>query len=187
MRLFIDACCRDKSRTRWLAEALIGSKMPEYTIRKLFETPIRGLDSARLAQRDALLEKGETNSEFFFLAREFALADEIVIAAPYWDLSLPARLKAYFEEICVLGITFRYTADGNPEGLCKAKKLTYITTAGGYILSDEYGYGYVRALCRTFYGIQETRLIKAEGLDLAGVNAEQILNEVLKKEKNASI
>ena len=40
----------------------------------------------------------------FDLAKQFAEADEVIIAAPFWDLSFPAALKQYFEQINVLGI-----------------------------------------------------------------------------------
>ena len=30
----------------------------------------------------------------------------------------------------MVGITFRYTSEGVPEGLCRAKRLNYVTTAG---------------------------------------------------------
>ena len=68
-----------------------------------------------------------------------------------------------------------YTPEGYPEGLCRAKKLTYITTAGGEFFPEEYGFGYVRALAQNFYGIPEVRLIKATGLDIAGADPEEIL------------
>ena len=58
----------------------------------------------------------------FSLAKEFAIADTIVIAAPYYDLSFPAMLKQYFEQINVLGVTFTYSDSGIPEGLCKARR-----------------------------------------------------------------
>ena len=40
----------------------------------------------------------------FDLASQFQQADEIVIAAPYWDLSFPAILKLYLENIYVTGV-----------------------------------------------------------------------------------
>ena len=43
------------------------------------------------------------------------------------------------------------------------------------ILSDAFGYGYVRELCRTFYGIPDTRCVRAEGLDVAGADVPAIL------------
>ena len=102
------------------------------------------------------------------MANQFARADEIVIAAPFWDLSFPAALKQYFEQINVLGITFMYTPEGLPKGLCRASKLYYVMTAGGMYVPEEYGFGYVRALARNFYGIEDVKLIKAVGLDIAG-------------------
>ena len=60
-------------------------------------------------------------------------ADIIVIAAPYWDLSFPAQLKDYIERVNAVGVTFDYDQEGIPYGLCRAKKLVYITTAGGNI------------------------------------------------------
>ena len=99
-----------------------------------------------------------------------------MIAAPFWDLSFPAVLKQYFEQINVIGVTFRYTPQGVPEGLCRAGRLTYVTTAGGEFVPEDYGFGYVKALAQTFYGIPDVRLIKAVGLDLVGADPEAILN-----------
>ena len=104
-----------------------------------------------------------------------------MIAAPYWDLSFPAVLKAYFEQINVLGLTFEYTEEGFPRGLCRAGKLIYVTTAGGPVISDEYGYGYVRALAQNFYGIPDVCQVKAEGLDMIGADVEKNLNEALRE------
>ena len=53
-----------------------------------------------------------------------------------------------------------------------------MTTAGGYILSDDFGFGYVKALANTFYGIEDVRQIKAEGLDIVGADVEEILKSV---------
>ena len=98
--------------------------------------------------------------------------------APYYDLSFPAMLKQYFEQINVLGLTFTYSESGVPTGLCKAKSLYYVTTAGGPIISDDYGFGYVKALANTFYGIEDVKQIKAEGLDIVGADVEAILEKV---------
>ena len=108
-------------------------------------------------------------------AGQFANADEIVIAAPYWDLSFPAILKAYLEQITVAGITFEY-ADGRPRGLCKAKHLTYVTTSGGPIL-DDFGYEYVKALAQKFYGIPQTKAYRAMNLDVNRIAAEDVLTK----------
>lgn len=107
-----------------------------------------------------------------------------MVAAPYWDMSFPAILKAYFEQINVIGVTFKYSDKGIPVGLCRAKRLTYVTTAGGPIFSDEYGFGYVKALAQGFYGINEVCLVKAEGLDEIGVDVDEILEKAFSEWKN---
>ena len=83
----------------------------------------------------------------------------------------------------VLDLSDKYTStfpnhSGMPKGLCRAKRLYYITTAGGPIFSDEFGFGYVKALANTFYGIEEVYQIKAEGLDVDGADVDKIINGV---------
>ena len=136
------------------------------------------VDEAFIERREVLKNSGKYDDPMFDLGKDFANADTIVIAAPYYDLSFPAMLKQYFEQINVLGLTFTYSETGIPKGLCRAKSLYYITTAGGPILSDDFGFGYVKALANTFYGIKEVYQIKAEGLDVIGADVDMILNSV---------
>lgn len=175
--LLIDACVRAQSRTKRLAEHLLhrlGGSVQELRLEAL---DFPKADEAFLRRRDALIAASRFDDPLFALARQFAQAERIVIAAPYWDLSFPAALKQYFEQINVLGITFVYSPEGIPRGLCRAEKLCYVTTAGGPILSEEYGYGYVRALAASFYQIPEIYCVKAEGLDILGADVEAILRQ----------
>ena len=88
-------------------------------------------------------------------------------------------MKQYIEAINVLGITFEYTPEGFPKGLCKAKKLYYVMTAGGSYVPEEFGFGYIKALAQNFYGIEDVELIKAIGLDIIGADSEAIINEAI--------
>ena len=178
MVLFINACVRNASRTKRLADCLLAKLNKPYEEICLHEIAFPVVDADFLTRRDRLIMEQDFSNPLFELARQFAEADSIVIAAPFWDLSFPAVLKQYFEQINVLGITFRYTPEGIPEGLCRAKSLTYITTAGGNYMPEEYGFGYVRALARNFYGIPDVRQIKATGLDIIGADVEAILKAV---------
>ena len=101
--------------------------------------------------------------------------ETIVIAAPYWDLSFPAMLKQYLEQINVVGITFKYTEEGVPVGLCRARKLFYVTTAGGFYAPEDFGFGYVKALAQNYYGIPDVRKIEADGLDIDGADVDAIM------------
>ena len=176
MLLFINACVRDDSRTKRLADRLLTVLNVPVTELRLTECSLLAVDADFLRRRDRLLSEGKFDDPMFALARQFAAADAIVIAAPFWDLSFPAALKAYLEQINVVGVTFRYTPEGVPEGLCRAKKLYYVTTVGGTDFPEEYGFGYVEALAKSFYGIHKVELIKATGLDIIGAPVEQILS-----------
>ena len=125
--------------------------------------------------RDALLEKKQYDHPMFQFAKQFAAADKIVMAAPYWDLAFPALLKIYLEAVTVTGITFRYTEEGRPATLCRAKKLIYVTTAGGPILDFNFGFDYVSMLARGFYEIPEVLCLKAENLDIIGADVPALL------------
>ena len=177
--LFVNACVRKESRTKRLADYLLSKLSCEVKEVQLESIDFPRVDENFLIERDRLLQSGNSDAPMFSLARKFAAADTIVIAAPFWDLSFPSALKQYFEQITVLGITFRYSDEGVPMGLCKAKKLYYVTTAGGPIPSDAYGFGYVQGLSQGFYGITDVECIKAEGLDIVGSDVEKILSEAM--------
>lgn len=175
MILFINACVRGASRTKRLADYLLSETNESVEELRLWELEFPTVDEDFLVGRDALISQRKFDNPMFDLARQFASADKIVIAAPFWDLSFPAVLKQYFEQINVLGVTFSYSAVGVPVGLCRASSLYYVTTAGGNYVPEEYGFGYVKALAESFYGITKVELIKATGLDIVGDDEEKIM------------
>ena len=178
MILFVNACVRKHSRTLTLTKRLLNNLNGDIKEIRLEEVSFPVVDEAFIERREVLKNSGKYDDPMFDLGKDFANADTSVIAAPYYDLSFPAMLKQYFEQINVLGLTFTYSETGIPKGLCRAKSLYYITTAGGPILSDDFGFGYVKALANTFYGIKEAYQIKAEGLDVIGADVDMILNSV---------
>ena len=180
--LFINACLRDESRTLKIAESVISNIINTNVVIKrldLYKENICPLNKSNLLLRDAAMISNDYSDDYFNYAKEFRNADEIIIAAPYWDLSFPAILKTYLENICITGLTFMYGEDGKVISLCNAKRLIYVTTAGGYV--TEQSYGYIKALCDTFYGIQKVDVIKAECLDMDGVNIQEKLDNAKKE------
>lgn len=175
--LLINACVRKESRTKRLADKLLKKLNKPFEEIRLEEIQFPVTDEDFLNMRDRLISEGSLDSPVFDLARQFSRAETIVIAAPYWDLSFPAVLKQYFEQVNVVGITFRYTEEGIPEGLCKADRIFYVSTAGGIYVPTEFGFGYVKALAQGYYGIGDVRLIEAVGLDIYGADVEAILEE----------
>ena len=174
--LFINACVRTESRTRRLTDKLLAKLGEPFTEVRVQEIPFPVVDEAFLRERDRLSAAGAFDDPIFALARQFAGAETIVIAAPYWDLSFPAALKQYFEQINVVGVSFDYTPEGVPVGSCRAKRLFYVTSAGGTYVPEEFGFGYVRALAQNYYGIADVRKIEAVGLDVDGADVEAILS-----------
>ena len=175
MVLLINACARPQSRTLALAIKAAQTISDSFETLNLYKEDLKSLDYNELSKREGFIAKSDFSDNMFRFAKQFREADEIVIAAPYWDLSFPAVLKCYIEAICVNGLTFRYNESGIPEGLCKTNRLIYITTAGGYISENNYGYNYIKQLCTNLCGIKNTDCIKAEGLDIEDADIEGIL------------
>ena len=180
MTLYINCCVREESRTERLAKAVLRKLAGEFTELNLYEENLKPLDRDTLNKRTALIEQGDYSDPMFDYAKQFADADTIVIAAPYWDLSFPATLKTYIENIYVTGIVSAYDENGMPVGLCKAKELYYVTTAGGPY-DPTYSYGYIESLAKNFFGIPATHLVKAEMLDIIGNDAEELLNREINR------
>lgn len=106
-------------------------------------------------------------------ARQIASADRLLIAAPFWDMSFPAVLKAFFEQTSLFGITF--TDNGRTcVGLCKAPKVLYVTTRGMDIPTGdprEQATPYLRALGE-LWGFGELTTVAAANMDY--VPAEEV-------------
>ena len=175
--LYINACFKEGSRTNELAQNLLRKLNGEIQCVNLYEENIMPINEELLNKRDVLLKAGKTDDEMFSYARQFASADIIVIAAPYWDLLFPAVLRIYLENITVCGITFRYSEKGIPESLCNAEKLCYVTTSGGFIGENNFGFDYVKALSSGFFGISDVKFYSAEGLDIQGADVASIMEK----------
>ena len=179
--LFIDACVREQSRTRRLAQAFLKKLDGEIEHLKLSKDELPVVDEKIIEKRGIDAKMNDFTADEYRFAREFAEADVIVIAAPFWDMSFPSILKDYIEAITVSGLTFYYGQDNMPHGLCKAKKLYYVTTAGGEIFNKDFGYGYISFMAKAMYGIEDTEMIALENLDLVGNDPEAMLEEAISK------
>ncbi len=163
--LFINACVRgERSRTLRLARRFLDAYQARHpdtviTERNLCAERLQPQYPEVLEERDELWNAGRLDQPMFDPARQFAAADRIVIAAPFWDLCFPAILKIYLERISVTDITFGYDEQGAMVG------------AGTEL---EMGTPLLKALC-TMYGIPEFHCLDAEGLDDVRNDKEAIL------------
>ncbi|MCI8342799.1 MAG: flavodoxin [Firmicutes bacterium] len=187
--LFVNGCVRGKevSRTYKLAERFIsvlketnpGINLTEIDLNELRPEPIY---KDTYEKRNELAKQKDFSNPVFDLANQFALADGIVVAAPLWENSFPSILKVYIEQTAVAGIAFKYS-DAGSVGLCRAKKMVFITTRGGYMTGEfeplEMGARYLKTIC-TLFGIENFQCVAAEGLDIWGNDVEKILEKALK-------
>lgn len=179
--VFINACVRLESRTYALAKEIIKQLDGIVEEVNLEKEGIAPLNQNSLKERDIYVKKKDFSAPMLRYAKQFMEADKILIAAPYWDLSFPSTLRIYFEAITISGLSFTYTNAGNPKGLCNAKKLIYVTTAGGAIADMNLGYDYVKALAQTFYEIPEVLCFKVENLDIVGADVEKIMKKAIEE------
>ena len=179
--LFVDGCISqrgDRSRTRALCSAYLDAwkqAHPEGTVETadLERCALRPFDAAALDERDALASIRAFDAPVFDLARQFRSADRIVVGAPFWDLSFPARMRIYIEYISANGLTYRYESDGC-RGLCRAGSLVYLSTGGDREREDNLAVLYWRQLCAMF-GIPRFDYVFAGGLDLDPDGAPELL------------
>lgn len=182
--LFVDCCLRPESISRtyqicneFIEEYKRCHPLDQIVTRTLKNEKLRQLTYEDLERRDALIYTAEWENAIFQYAREFAEADKIIIGAPYWDLSFPALLKIYLENVFVGGVTYQY-GEAGLAGLCKAEKLLYITTAGGFFGENDFGTDYLQGVCKMF-GIIDFETVKVEGLDIQGIDKAAILADAL--------
>ena len=101
---------------------------------------------------------------------EFLAADTVVIGAPMYNFTLPSQLKAWLDRIVVNGSTFRYTAEGKPEGLAGPKRVIIALSRGG-VYGPEMGNAefehletYLKAIF-AFIGLTP-EFVRADGINL---------------------
>lgn len=178
--LFVDCCIRkEQSRTKKIADAFFSRLDPKrfaVTTLDLMQTAPRYFSGDYFWQREKLLQSGELGDPRFDLARQFASADVIVIAAPFWDLSFPALLKVYVEQVSLEGVTFQ-TGEKGLTGLCRASHMVYLTSRGGFFCGSdmEMGSRYMQAMSR-FFGIAQYHAIAADGMDVQGFDSQKELD-----------
>ena len=185
--LFINACIRPESRTLLLAQEVLKRLDGEIEEVNLCKEKIYPLDWERLEERTRLVMQKDFSAPIFKYANQFIKANEILIAAPCWDSAFPSVLRVYFEHVTITGLTFKYSPEGIPIGLCSADRMIYVTTAGGPFKNQTQGYDYVKTLANSFYGIPKIRCFRAENLDIRDADVNSIMQKAINDIKTADL
>lgn len=98
------------------------------------------------------------------LLAELLEADVLVLGSPIYNFGIPASLKAWFDQICRVGITFAYTEAG-PKGLLEGKSAYIVITSGGVPVDSpmDSATPHLRQLLN-FIGITDISVVEADGL-----------------------
>lgn len=169
--IIIDSCMRAESRTRRILNAAKEALSSRYDVECIDVNAVGlpPLTPETLAERNS----GAVPESAAALARKIASADRLVIAAPFWDMSFPAVLKAFFENMSLYGTTF--TDNGNTcTGLCRCRRVMYICTRGMDIADGsplDQGSSYLRALS-SLWGLGDVTTVAAWNLDY--LSAEEV-------------
>ena len=116
---------------------------------------------------------------------QFLAANKYIFVNPMWNFSIPPMLKAYIDNITIVGKTFKYT-DTGPVGLLKDKKVLHIEARGGsytdnpmqeFQMSDRY----LHKLFTGFLGVTNFEHIIIEGISQFPAEAENIKSHAIAK------
>jgi len=121
------------------------------------------------------------------LIKQWKSANYIYIFMPLHNWNVPAKFKDYLDNILTAKETFQYTENGSV-GLMsdETTKVTFILTSGGEY-DTNYRYvnldiapQYMRGVLHMM-GINQMKLIRAQGLDMSTNNKEEIMKSAEKE------
>jgi FMN-dependent NADH-azoreductase len=111
--------------------------------------------------------EAETRTLSDALIAELFAADLVVIGAPMYNFGIASPLKAWFDHVLRVGVTFRYSESG-PVGLVTGKKAIVVETRGGLYSEGPLTFldaqePHLRAVLG-FIGIADVSFVRAEKL-----------------------
>lgn len=132
--------------------------------------------------KDTLLgtESTELSSYRDELIENFIDADQVYIYMPLHNFNIVSNLKDYFDTILIANKTFKYTENGSVGLLSNNKIVTLVMTSGSeYDLDYRYKNLDIAptAVSSIFHmmGIQNVKIIRAQGLDILTNNKQNII------------
>jgi FMN-dependent NADH-azoreductase len=158
----------DEFVARWRANSPGG----KVVVRDLARDPVPHLSAERFQAFVAKPEERTPDQRAVVdysdaLIDELRRADVIVLGLPMYNFGVPSTLKAYFDHIARVGVTFRYTEKG-AVGLLTGKKAYVFATRGGVYQGTpgDSETAFVRQFLN-FLGIADVEFVYAEGLAIS--------------------
>lgn len=156
---FVERWCEQHAGTRVVHHNTSAEKLPflDAAMVEAFFTP----EVERSVEQRALLELSDR------LVDELLACDVLVVAAPMWNLSVPASLKAWIDLVVRPGRVFEVTAEGVRWLVPMGKRVFVFTARGGdygagsKIKAMDYQEPYLRALFGSL-GMNEIEFVNGE-------------------------
>ncbi len=164
------------------------ARHPETTVtyRDLGVTPPPHLSAAAMsllhnAQEEVITPQLQAELDGIYQSIEQLTAcDVMVIGAPMYNHAIPGNLKAWIDQVCQKGKTFRYTPQG-VVGLIPGKT-AYIASARGGVYSTpetlphDFQEPYLASILELM-GVKDCHIIRAEGVSRQAIGREKGLAE----------
>lgn len=118
------------------------------------------------------------------LTDQFISMDRYIFVSPMWNFSIPPKLKAYIDTICIARKTFTFTENG-AVGLLQGRKAVHIQAGGGSFSGGpmDFSSKYLQSILG-FLGLEVTSII-AEGMAMTPEKAKDIFEEAVIRSKEA--
>ena len=102
------------------------------------------------------------------ITEEIKAADAVVVGVPMWNFGVPASLKAWFDLVARVGVTFKYGESG-PIGLLTGKKAYFTIATGGTPIGGDWDFtsGHLKTFF-AFLGIADSEVIAADQIQGQG-------------------
>lgn len=115
------------------------------------------------------------------VVQELIAQDVLILGSPIYNFTVPAAMKAYIDQICRAGLTFKFSENG-PEGLLKGKKAYIVVASGGVEIGSPYDMAtpYLRQVLG-FIGITDVEVLGADRLNILGDSQVSQAREAIQK------
>lgn len=183
--LHLDSSMRGvNSITRELSDDIVQRLGADKVIRRdLLATPVPQIDEDWVvANATAAPDRSPTQQQTLALSDELLdelnQSDTIVIGVPIYNFGIPAALKAWVDQVCRAGVSFRYTENG-PEGLLSGKRAVLAIASGGVPVDSPVDHctPYMRQFLN-FVGITDIQVVAADALMQDGESLERARTQI---------
>lgn len=168
---FVDAWLARNPQTRLLVRDLGRDPVPHLNAER-FRALLTSKEQRTAAQQSVVNYSDR-------LIDELRQASVIVLGLPMYNFGVPSSLKAYFDHIARVGVTFRYTAQG-PVGLMEDKPVFVLAARGGnYVGTAKDSQSRYVMDFLNFIGLTSVRFVYAEGLNIDEDTRQRAMDQAL--------